>query len=504
MAALASGARRRYEPAAMSPVELELVRRASAEKLAAAKQRISACGSAIVAFSAGVDSTLVLAIAREVLGDRAVALTAHSPSVPRVEREEARALAARIGVRHLERESHEQEDPGYVANGQDRCYHCKRELYRLCAEVAREHGAAAILDGFNADDRRDHRPGHRAAEEALVHSPLAEAGLSKGEVRAWSAAYGLPTWEKPQMACLASRIPYGTPVTPERLAQVERAEAALRALGLRDVRVRHHGDIGRVEVGERELDVAFAQRAAVAARGEGGGVQDRRARPRALPLRPHERARGDLSPDRRGLAPVKKAASLLRRALVAAAGLLPVVAGALEPRFDHRDSHGPVLELLGAYDSVTASGQTTSTWRPTLRAGWGFDVSGEGSELIAAADVALRSHDDPRRERVLLAASARYRTYFGTEEWKTFFEAGLWAPVRSRIGVGPLVGLGIVHDFSREGGVFLGAEFASRLRGRPGGVVRRPRRLPAPVRPPVTAAPFGAAPADSQENGRHG
>ena len=199
------------------------------------------------------------------LGDRVLALTAHSPSVPRVERDEARALAARLGVRHLERESREQDDPGYLANGSDRCYHCKRELYRLCGEAAREQGVAAVLDGFNADDRGDHRPGHRAAEEALVHSPLAEAGLTKLEVRAWSAAYGLPTWDKPQMACLASRIPYGTPVTPERLAQVERAEAALRALGLRDLRVRHHGDIGRVEIGEDELERAFAHRAEIAA-----------------------------------------------------------------------------------------------------------------------------------------------------------------------------------------------------------------------------------------------
>jgi uncharacterized protein len=254
----------------MTP-ELEPVRTASAEKLARARDGIAACGSAVIAFSAGVDSTFVLAIAREVLGDRAVALTAHSPSVPQAERDEARALAARIGVRHLERESHEQEDPGYVANGSDRCYHCKRELYRLCGETAREVGARAILDGFNADDRRDHRPGHRAAEEALVRSPLAEAGLTKAEVRAWSEAYGLPTWDKPQMACLASRIPYGTPVTPERLAQVERAEAALRALGLRDLRVRHHGEIGRVEVGEADAEAAFALRAKVAAAVKGAG-----------------------------------------------------------------------------------------------------------------------------------------------------------------------------------------------------------------------------------------
>ena len=266
--------------------DLAAVRAGSAGKLEAARARIAACGSAVVAFSAGVDSTFVLAVAREVLGDRAVALTAHSPSVPAAERAEARALAARLGARHLEVASREQEDPGYVANGQDRCYHCKRELYRLCGQAAREVGAAAILDGFNADDRRDHRPGHRAAEEALVRSPLAEAGFSKLEVRAWSAAYGLPTWDKPQMACLASRIPYGTPVTPERLAQVERAEAALRALGLRDVRVRHHGDIGRIEIGEAEVELAFARRAEVVA-----GVKAAGFRIAALDLEPFRSGR---------------------------------------------------------------------------------------------------------------------------------------------------------------------------------------------------------------------
>ena len=257
------GTRQRYKSRAMSAVSLEPLRRASEAKLARMKAEVSDCGSALVAFSAGVDSTFVLAVAAELLGPRAVALTAHSPAVPERERDEARRLAARLGVRHVERESREQDDPRYVANPEDRCYYCKRELYRLCGEVARAEGIAAVLDGFNADDRRDHRPGHRAAEEVRVRSPLAEAGLTKDEVRAWSEAYGLPTWDKPQMACLASRIPYGTPVTPDRLGQVERAEAAVRALGFRDLRVRHHGDIGRVEIGEGELEAAFARRAEI-------------------------------------------------------------------------------------------------------------------------------------------------------------------------------------------------------------------------------------------------
>ncbi len=255
----------------MSP--LESTRQASRAKLAAIRSSLAPLGGALVAFSGGVDSTLVLAVAREVLGDRAVALTAHSPSVPMAEREEARALAARLGVRHLEVESRELDDPGYVANGTDRCYHCKSELYRLCDEAARREGLPAVLDGFNADDRRDHRPGHRAATERAVRSPLAEAGLTKDEVRAWSEAFGLPTWDKPQMACLASRLPYGTPVTVERLARVEAAERALRGLGLRNFRVRHHEEIGRVEVAADELESAFQARAAIAEAVRGAGYR---------------------------------------------------------------------------------------------------------------------------------------------------------------------------------------------------------------------------------------
>jgi pyridinium-3,5-biscarboxylic acid mononucleotide sulfurtransferase len=244
---------------------LEDVRRSSAPKLDLLRDAVRSTGGALVAFSGGVDSTFVLAVAREVLGDRAVALTAHSPSVPQAEREAARDLARRLGARHLEVTSHEGEDPRYAANPVDRCYYCKSELYRLCSAAALTEGVGAVLDGFNFDDKQDHRPGHQAAREAGVRSPLAEAGLGKLEVRAWSEALGLPTWNKPQMACLASRLPYGVAVTPERLGQVERAEAALRAIGLVNFRVRWHDAIGRIEVAGEELDAAFARRAELAA-----------------------------------------------------------------------------------------------------------------------------------------------------------------------------------------------------------------------------------------------
>jgi uncharacterized protein len=240
------------------------LREGSRVRLDRMKDALRATGGALVAFSGGVDSTLVLAVAREVLGDRAVAITAHSPSVPRAEREEASVLAARIGVRHVEVESREGDDPRYRENTSERCYFCKSELYRLCEATATRLGLAAVVDGFNADDHRDHRPGHRAAGEHRVLSPLAEAGLTKDEVRAWSEVYGLPTWDKPQMACLASRIPYGTPVTPERLARIEAAEAGVRAAGLRQFRVRDHGVVGRIEVAAEEMDLAFARRVALA------------------------------------------------------------------------------------------------------------------------------------------------------------------------------------------------------------------------------------------------
>jgi len=151
-------------------------------------------------------------------------------------------------------ESQELEDPRYAANPQNRCYFCKTELYTLCERVRAQLGFEAILDGFNADDFKDHRPGHRAAREHQVRSPLADAGLTKDEIRAWSYRWGLPTWDKPPTPCLASRIPYGTSVTRERLLQIGSAESALRTLGLREFRVRYHGEIARLEIGAGEYE----------------------------------------------------------------------------------------------------------------------------------------------------------------------------------------------------------------------------------------------------------
>ncbi len=205
-------------------------------------------GSAIVAFSAGVDSTFVAAAAADVLGDRALAVTGVSPSIPQSEVEEAKQLARQIGIRHVLLGTSEMDRPGYVENTALRCYHCKTELYSLLEEMAQREGYTCLVDGCNMDDLGDHRPGRIAAKEHRVRSPLIEAGLTKAEIRALSRARGLPTWDKPAMACLSSRIPYGTPITIEALDQIGAAEAFLRGLGLRQLRVRHHGDVARIEV----------------------------------------------------------------------------------------------------------------------------------------------------------------------------------------------------------------------------------------------------------------
>jgi pyridinium-3,5-biscarboxylic acid mononucleotide sulfurtransferase len=222
-------------------------------KRAVAVERLRGLKSALVAYSGGVDSAFLLALAVEALGDNAVAFTALSPAVAPDELEGARAVAKQLGVRHIEKRSNELEDSRYAKNPVNRCYYCKTELYTLAEAEAAALGLNAVVSGTNADELSDYRPGLAAAGEHQVVQPLAEAGLTKAEIRELSRAIGLPTWDKPQQPCLSSRIPYGTEVTAERLKQLANSEMALRSLGLREFRVRFHGQIARIEVGEAEL-----------------------------------------------------------------------------------------------------------------------------------------------------------------------------------------------------------------------------------------------------------
>lgn len=241
---------------------------ALAGKAAALADRLRAAGRVLVAFSGGVDSSYLAWAAHEALGDGALAVTAVSPSYPASHRRVAEQVVRDFGLRHRFVETHEMERAAYRANAPDRCYHCKSELFAVLGALRDQLGFDAVVYGVNTDDTGDFRPGHRAAAERGVLSPFLDVGLSKAEIRALSRAVGLPTADLPASACLSSRLPYGTEVTTERLAQVEEGEERLRGLGFRQVRLRHHGELARVEIdpGElaRALDPAMA-RAIVAA-----------------------------------------------------------------------------------------------------------------------------------------------------------------------------------------------------------------------------------------------
>lgn len=227
-------------------------------KLALLSALIREMGSTLVCYSGGIDSALVLAVATRELGARAIGLTAVSPSLPASEKQGAAELATSLGAVHRFVDSQEIERPGYVANGPDRCFHCKSELYEIAQSKAAEWQLAVIVNGTNTDDLGDYRPGLEAAKNTGIRSPLVEAGMTKADVREAARALGLPIWDKPAAACLSSRIPYGTSVTSERLQQIGSLEADLKALGFRQLRVRWHETIARIEVALDELPILLS------------------------------------------------------------------------------------------------------------------------------------------------------------------------------------------------------------------------------------------------------
>jgi uncharacterized protein len=216
--------------------------------------------SVVVAYSGGVDSSLLLSAALEALGDRVLAVTAVSATLPERERKDATQIAQVLGAPHVLLETEELEEPGFVANASDRCYHCKISRYRDLCRYAQRLGYRHVVDGTNAEDAGDHRPGRQAAQELGVHSPLEEVSLTKTEIRELARERGLPNWDAPSDACLASRIPYGTPITADRLARIGQAEEVLRKLGLGQLRVREHGEIARIELEPGDLAAGLDHR----------------------------------------------------------------------------------------------------------------------------------------------------------------------------------------------------------------------------------------------------
>jgi len=233
-------------------------------RVQSAREDVRSLGSVLVAYSGGVDSTLLLKLAMDELGDGVVAVLASSPAYPESEQQEARDLARSLGARLVEVTTSEVELEAYARNHPDRCFHCKEELFDTLEPVRRDLHLAHLAYGATADDAGDHRPGHASAVRRGVRFPLLDAGLAKSDIRAAARALGLPNWNKPSFACLSSRIPHGTPVTVAALRQIEAAEAALKGLGFTQVRVRHHGDVARIEVGEAEIPRLIEERGRVA------------------------------------------------------------------------------------------------------------------------------------------------------------------------------------------------------------------------------------------------
>jgi uncharacterized protein len=237
--------------------------RHDASRLDQARNIVRNLGSVLVAYSGGVDSTLLLKLALDELGDRAAAVLASSPAYPESEQEGAREMARSLNARLVEVNTDEVELDAYTRNNPDRCFHCKEELFDKLEPIRQGLGLDHLAYGATADDAGDHRPGHASATRRGVRFPLLEAGMGKSEIRAAARELGLSNWNKPSFACLSSRIPHGTPVTVQALRQIEAAEAAVKALGFSQVRVRHHGDVARIEVDSAQIDRLIAERASV-------------------------------------------------------------------------------------------------------------------------------------------------------------------------------------------------------------------------------------------------